>query len=99
MDIPVRISQARLIARELWTLMREDASHRLGIAQSMPETNDRIWSPDFYHRCQLAERLFAILDEIAIQDGPAGGKAEAQPNQDVIAAPCAASVSRRRFGI
>jgi hypothetical protein len=65
MDQAARIAQARLVARELWALMRDDASHRLGVAHAFPEANDLRWSPQFYRRCQLAERLFAILDDLA----------------------------------
>lgn len=65
MDQSARIAQARLMARELWALMRDDASHRLGVAHAFPEANDLRWSPQFYRRCQLAERLFAILDDLS----------------------------------
>lgn len=57
-----RIMQARLIANELWEMLREDAVHRLGLAEAYPQALDKSWSPEFYRRCQLAERLVAILD-------------------------------------
>ena len=67
-ELSNRIMQARLIARELWEMLREDAAHRLGLAEAYPQAMDKTWSPEFYRKCQLAERLFSILDDVAAQD-------------------------------
>ncbi len=68
-----RIKKARLIAGELWEMLREDAARRLGLADAYPQAMDKDWSPEFYRRCQLAERLFAILDEVAMQEAAPNG--------------------------
>lgn len=100
-----RIMQARLIAGELWDLMRADAVHRLGLAGAYPNAVDRAWSPEFYRRCHLAERLFAILDDVSSQstavaddvnrEAPPGSGQKAAPR--VVAHPVHAS--RRRLGV
>lgn len=85
--------------------MREDASHRLGIAQAFPQADDKVWTPEFYHKCQLAERLFAILDELAAQgattvNGSSSARRETPPAARVEqVVPHAAAVSRRRLGV
>lgn len=106
MDMTGRITQARLIARELWSLMREDASHRLGIAQAFPQADDKTWTPEFYRQCQLAERLFAILDELAAQGAAVvnGGNAAerkdtTRPTRVEQVTPHAPAASRGRFGV
>ena len=103
--LTMRITQARLIAGELWDLMREDAAHRLGIAVAYPKAVDKAWSPEFYRKCQLAERLFAILDDVSSQstavaddvnrEEPPGSGEKAAPR--VVAHP--ARGSRRRLGV
>jgi hypothetical protein len=74
-ELSNRIKKARLIAGELWEMLREDAAHRLGLAEAYPQAMDKVWSPDFYRKCQLAERLFAILDDVTVQDAAANGAA------------------------
>jgi len=99
-----RIRKARLIAGELWEMLREDAAHRLGLADAYPQALDKVWSPDFYRKCQLAERLFAILDEVAAQEAAANGsKPENVPESASLkpgkVVPHTAGNSSRRFRI
>ena len=108
-ELSDRIKKARLIAGELWEMLREDATHRLGLADAYPQAMDKVWTPEFYRKCQLAERLFAILDEVAVQDAAANGAAantaetERAPVQVPVkpgkVVPHTAGNSRRRFRV
>ena len=103
-ELSDRIKKARLIAGELWEMLREDAAHRLGLADAYPQAMDKVWSPDFYRKCQLAERLFAILEEVAVQDAAANGVKSANASEQVPVKPGkvvahTAENSRRRFRV
>ncbi|OGT82974.1 MAG: hypothetical protein A3H91_02385 [Gammaproteobacteria bacterium RIFCSPLOWO2_02_FULL_61_13] len=108
-ELSSRIKKARLIAGELWEMLREDAAHRLGLAGAYPQALDKGWSPEFYRKCQLAERLFAILDDVEVQDAAANMAAETAiendgaPDQVSLKSgkvvPHTAGNSRRRFRI
>ena len=103
-EISDRIKKARLIAGELWEMLREDAAHRLGLADAYPQALDKVWSPDFYRKCQLAERLFAILDDVAMQEAAANvSKTEDAPAQAPLkpgkVVPHTAGNSSRRFRV
>ncbi|MBI1732652.1 MAG: hypothetical protein HYR49_07785 [Gammaproteobacteria bacterium] len=99
------ILQARNIAAELSDLLRCDAAHRLGLAEAYPQAVDRTWTPEFYRRCQLAEELLAVLDEIiaraVVPDTDAGQKnaPEAKPAAKRRDFPHPVPQSRRRHRI
>jgi len=62
-NINTQINDARQIAKQLNSLLREDAYHRLHLYQDYSDDlNARKWSPDLYRRCQLAEALCRKLD-------------------------------------
>lgn len=104
-ELSRRITQARLIAGELWELLRKDASHRLGLAEAYPQAIDKTWTPEFYRKCQLAERLFAILDDVSSQGEASAGVVEnervpeAEPLEPPRVVPHVARHSRRRLGV
>jgi len=108
-ELASQIKKARMIAGELWEMLREDAAHRLGLAEAFPQAMDKVWTPEFYRKCQLAERLFAILDDVSVQEaganvGATNGneavKAPAQPSlKPGKVVPHTADNSRRRFRI
>ncbi len=62
-DLILCIDEARKIAKELNTLLHEDALHRLHLYQEYSRDPDvNRWTPNLYHRCQLAEALCRKLD-------------------------------------
>ncbi len=103
-ELSSRIKKARLIAGELWEMLREDAAHRLGLADAYPQAIDKIWSPEFYRKCQLAERLFAILDDVeaqaaAVNENESGGMPDLVPLKTGKVVAHTAGNSRRRFRV
>jgi len=57
------IDEIRKIAEELNTLLHEDALHRLHLYQEYSNVaDDNKWTPNHYHRCQLAEALCRKLE-------------------------------------
>ena len=60
-----QIDEARQIAEHLYTLLHEDALHRLDLYQKYAHDNNaNRWSPDLYKRCQLIEALRRKLNTI-----------------------------------
>jgi len=58
-----RLNDARKIARELHTLLHEDAVHRLTLYQAYSYDLDATkWNPNLYQRCQLVEALRRKLE-------------------------------------
>ena len=57
------LDEARMIAKELNTLLHEDALHRLHLYQKyLNVAEDNKWTPNYYHRCQLVEALCRKLE-------------------------------------
>ena len=64
-NFKLQIEEARSIAAELKNLLREDSLHRLDLYLKYahdPEATK--WTPDLYHRSQLAEALCRKLDNL-----------------------------------
>jgi len=63
-NLESRLTQARKIARELHSLLHEDAVHRLTLYQAYGNEYDTSkWSPNLYQRCQLVEALRRKLED------------------------------------
>jgi hypothetical protein len=63
-NLESRMQQAKKIARELHSLLHEDAVHRLTLYQTYGNEYDtRKWSPNLYQRCQLVEALRRKLED------------------------------------
>jgi hypothetical protein len=97
------IVEARKVARELAELLRYDATHRLGLAEAFPQAIDREWTPEFFRKCQLAERLLTLLDQIIAEtfetelDADAVSPRESKTGAKQGDFPRAVPHSRRRF--
>ena len=62
-NIKLQIEEARNIAGKLNNLLREDSLHRLELYVKYAHDPDATkWTPDLYHRSQLAEALCRKLD-------------------------------------
>jgi hypothetical protein len=64
-NFKLQIKEARSIANELNNLLREDSLHRLDLYLKYAHDPDATkWTPDLYHRSQLAEALCRKLDNL-----------------------------------
>ena len=62
-DLVAVINEAKMIAKELYDLLHEDAIHRLCLYQDYSSDRDtNRWTPNLYRRCQLAELLYKKLN-------------------------------------
>ena len=61
------IVEARKIARQLNELLHEDALHRLKLHDQYYH-EDKKWTPNLYHRCQLMEALCRKLNDIDVNE-------------------------------
>jgi len=62
-NLESRLNDARKIAKELHSLLHEDAVHRLTLYQTYTSDYDSTkWSPNLYQRCQLVEALRRKLE-------------------------------------
>ena len=62
-DMVTVVNEAKMIAKELYDLLHEDAIHRLCLYQDYSNDRDTSrWTPNLYRRCQLAELLYKKLN-------------------------------------
>jgi len=67
----VEIQQAKIIAEELYALLREDSVRRLGLFRQYAADAETTWTPDFQRRIELSESLCRKLDSVIENSGDA----------------------------